>query len=548
MRQELERVFASADFDGSRRSRELLSFLVEESLAGRGESITQAGIATRVFGRGDDFDPVTDPIVRIQAGRLRRSLERYYLLSGKGNPVRIELPKGSYESVFRAATAAEAITRQRRPTDGAPRGDWPTVEIGSFDTSGEELGEAAEHFLDLLAGELNAYRTVRVALPRADRREPGPSPGRFVVNGRLRVQDGKVRVTARLADRSSGLQVWGDDFETTSTKRQWTKELDRVARVIAARLGSEEGVIVHLLTGELRKHDDVEPTTYNAILGAYDFFFRREPDTFARSLQALRDVVKAEPGCALAWTLLARLHVANHSLEASGLSTPIDEAVACAHTGVRLDPTCRIARCVLASTLVVRGEVEAARDQLSKALALNPESLVYLEMIGWLLTLCRDWQHGEALLRIATERNPCHLSHAAIGLWIAHLRRGEYQKAYRAAVDFRDPTFFWRALMRACCLGHLGRTAEARAEVAELLRRKPDFKARGRTLIGHFFKFPELTDPIVEGLAKAGLRLEGEVQAGRRPDREPRDRRPAPARPQPSGTKPGRRPQNRPRT
>ncbi|MVD21683.1 hypothetical protein D6U55_19590, partial [Vibrio cholerae] len=70
VREELERVFASADFDGSRRSRELLRFLVEESLAGRGDAVTQPMIATRVFGRRDDFDAVVDPIVRIQAGRL----------------------------------------------------------------------------------------------------------------------------------------------------------------------------------------------------------------------------------------------------------------------------------------------------------------------------------------------------------------------------------------------------------------------------------------------------------------------------------------------
>ena len=48
-----------------------------------------------------------DPIVRIQAGRLRRSLERYYLLSGKDDPVRIELPKGTYVPVFHSMARPE---------------------------------------------------------------------------------------------------------------------------------------------------------------------------------------------------------------------------------------------------------------------------------------------------------------------------------------------------------------------------------------------------------------------------------------------------------
>jgi hypothetical protein len=62
--------------------------------------------------------------------------------------------------------------------------------------------------------------------------------------------------------------------------------------------------------------------------------------------------------------------------------------------------------------------------------------------------------------------------------------------------------------MRASCLGLLGRVPEATAELAELLSDKPDFAARGRVLIGHYVKFPEVMDRVVEGLGRAGLRLE----------------------------------------
>src|SRR6185503_4526143 len=74
VRRQVARILASPDFDAPRRSREFLGFVVEEALAGRGELITQGSIAVRVFGRSDDFDATVDPIVRIQAGRLRRSL------------------------------------------------------------------------------------------------------------------------------------------------------------------------------------------------------------------------------------------------------------------------------------------------------------------------------------------------------------------------------------------------------------------------------------------------------------------------------------------
>ena len=99
--EQLERILASPDFDASRRCRALLRFLLEHTLAGRPQALTEAAIATRVFGRGVDYDPDLDPIVRIEAGRLRRSLERYYRRARPEDAVRIELPRGTYVPVAR---------------------------------------------------------------------------------------------------------------------------------------------------------------------------------------------------------------------------------------------------------------------------------------------------------------------------------------------------------------------------------------------------------------------------------------------------------------
>jgi tetratricopeptide (TPR) repeat protein len=225
------------------------------------------------------------------------------------------------------------------------------------------------------------------------------------------------------------------------------------------------------------------------------------------ALHALRQVVEEDPDCGLAWTRLGRLCLTNHTFEVTDIPTPVDEAITCAQRGVRVDPSSRRARCILASALLVKGELTAARRELEEALQLTPNSLVYLEMIGLLLTLVGDGERGPALIRAARERNPHCLPYASFGLWFDHLGRGEIEAAYQAALEYRDPTFFWRAAMRACCLGHLGRIAEAKAEVAELLLRKPDFSARGRILIGHYVKFPEVMNRVVDGLAKAGLTL-----------------------------------------
>lgn len=93
---ELEKVLASAFFDASDRNKRFLRFVVTEALAGRADHIKAYTIATVVFGRDASFDPQTDPIIRIEASRLRRALEHYYLTGGKDSAIRIEIPKGSY--------------------------------------------------------------------------------------------------------------------------------------------------------------------------------------------------------------------------------------------------------------------------------------------------------------------------------------------------------------------------------------------------------------------------------------------------------------------
>ena len=98
-RAELQRVMESPQFDCSERNRRFLKYVVDEVLSGRADRIKGYSIATTVFGRDVIFDPQLDPVVRMEARRLRRSLERFYLTGGSSN-IKIEMPKGSYVPLF----------------------------------------------------------------------------------------------------------------------------------------------------------------------------------------------------------------------------------------------------------------------------------------------------------------------------------------------------------------------------------------------------------------------------------------------------------------
>jgi adenylate cyclase len=510
VRRHLEHLLRSRDFDAPRRSRDFLVFIVEETLSGNAENLTQLAIATCVFQRKDDFDPLVDPIVRIQAGRLRLSLERYYLLGGKHEDVRIELPKGSYVPVFRKVAEAEPEEVPLRLSIAAPApSSWPSVAVRPLEggVSGE-VSEVARRFMDVLATELGRYRDVRVVVP-TDAEPPGSHrpASRFELRGRLRPNNRGFSVTARLLDTTTGEQAWGDEYHAVPVPGPADGALDDVARVIAARVAAEHGVIVQALAGEYLRQPAAVVGPYAAILRSHRFFFARDFQDWLPAVLALKEAVAREPEIALAWAQLARLYMINHSFELSDIPTPIDEAIGYASQAVRLDPSSMRLRCFLASGLLIKGELQSGRDELDDVLRLNPGSLVYLEIIGYLLALLGDWERGIGLVRQAMDRNPHRLPYGYLALWADHLRKGELEEAYACALEYRDPTFFWRSLIRACSLGHLGRSSEATAAAAELLREKPSFEERGRVLIGYYIKPAELQEQVVDGLRKAGLTL-----------------------------------------
>ena len=83
--QQLNRILDSPDFNGTKQQRAFLTYVVSQTMAGNSENVKGYTVATQVFGRNEDFDQAIDPIVSIQANKLRRALERYYLLSGRGD-------------------------------------------------------------------------------------------------------------------------------------------------------------------------------------------------------------------------------------------------------------------------------------------------------------------------------------------------------------------------------------------------------------------------------------------------------------------------------
>lgn len=106
--QQVHRTIHSATFRNALTLQQLFQFLADKAIAGSAEGLKEYTIGVEAFGRKQDFDPKTDPIVRVQIHRLRQKLKEYYDAEGSHDPILIEIPKGHYLPSFEALTASVA--------------------------------------------------------------------------------------------------------------------------------------------------------------------------------------------------------------------------------------------------------------------------------------------------------------------------------------------------------------------------------------------------------------------------------------------------------
>ena len=219
---QLKRILDSGDFRASDKQRKFLSFVVDETLEDRASQLKGYTIAVAVYGRTEKFDPQVDPIVRVEAGRLRRALEHFYLTAGEKDPVRIKIPKGGYVPTFHTVRIApsETQTHTSESEDSAlPTGPSVAVMPLINMNGDEEQAYFTDGLTEELTTELARYQdfqiiasqsTMRFKNQKVDPKEIGKDLGvQFLLTGSVRKDLKTVKVTIRLLDTSTAEQIWG---------------------------------------------------------------------------------------------------------------------------------------------------------------------------------------------------------------------------------------------------------------------------------------------------------------------------------------------------
>ena len=521
IRQQLAKILTSPQFVNSPNLRNFLSFIVEETLAGEAAGIKGYTVATQVLGRKADFDPNLDPIVRIQAGRLRRALEQYYGAQGKNEAVVIDVPKGSYVPVFRwvsrQKSAGVVIPKALKdPILMLPTG--PSVAVMPLlNLTGDRKQEYfTEGLAEELTSELARYQELRVIAyqstrrwtgKKIDARAAGQDLGvRFLVEGSIRKDAKTVKINLHVVDTLNGRRVWGEQYCRELKADNLIALQEEIAQQVAGRIGSLYGVILQTLSRESRRKPPETLETYEAFLRFYHHVTIMSPETFAETLEVLEQAVAREPESGFAWSLLAFLYGQSYSLHLAPLDAPLERALVAAQKGAALEPENQIARTALAHVYFFCNEQELFLAEAETALALNPNAAGLIGFLGWLLALYGEWERGLTILEKGIALNPHFPGWFHMAPFFYFFLQEQCEEAYQEAMAFQMPQLFWDPLLRAAALGRLGRKKEGARALAELLRLRPDFPANGPFLINCYAKFPYLIDGLLDGLLLVGLK------------------------------------------
>ncbi|MBB3527130.1 hypothetical protein [Rhizobium sp. BK456] len=285
VRVQLERILSSRDFGLPHLGRRFLQFIVEETLDGRGGYLKAFTIAQAVFGRDVYFDAQRDPCVRVQATRIRRELERYYLLAGPEDEVLITVPIGTYVPSFRIREVSDvqetAPAQKPQPT---PRNaiyarnavvtlpwQWlmtaatigvfvlaellvwldarnpattttkPSILVEPFEAvpSTPAVAAISEGLSYELVTKLVSLPDIVVKIDSTS----GKRDGLYLLQGTVLMAGQRLRSSARLVRRSDGAVVWAENYDDEIGKEPALDIQSDVAESIATSVARPLAVV-----------------------------------------------------------------------------------------------------------------------------------------------------------------------------------------------------------------------------------------------------------------------------------------------------------------
>ncbi len=488
------------------RLKSFFHFIVMETLEGRGDQLKEYVVGQYAFDKGDAFDPRNDPIVRVQARRLRARIARYYLEEGQADEIGIELPKGGYVPTFRRRDASQP--KRSVPATLVSRN---SVVVTPFDDISQDgsLAFLCSAISQEIISTLTRLEKLHVSVAArkrplnvdGDRQSSAASNAATIVGGSVQKLGNQLRITSQLIDASTGDFLWSESLNVKSDELSFEVQ-ETVARQIAEKLQaglSDTGwrMSSRQQPKNIAAHNLYQQARYN--------LDQRTEEGLLRAVELFDKVIAEDPqfaqayaGLANAYELLghygaiAPVEVWTKAPSNAGRAVLLDDSSSEAHTALahvkstqdwdwvgseqefrralELDPRNSTAHHWYAmSCLAPMGRLDEALQEMQVANALDPVSSIISRDLAMVYYFRREFDLALEQCDHTIALNP-HFPPAYWALGLVQEQRGEFDEAIAAlkrAIELspRSPRM----------KGSLGRTLalsgmrkEAEAVLAEL--------------------------------------------------------------------------------
>jgi TolB-like protein len=509
---QIQRIFRCPAFSVSDILRRFLSYIVDETLYGRSNTIKEYTIAVNVLNKPVSFKPQHDAIVRIHAGRLRRALNYYYKEQGIGDLIEITIPKGTYVPVFGNFQPVEPKPdAEPVPEIQQNSNDTITIAIMPFKTFEKDKSRLA--FADGLGQQLSAefgrfpdfsviayYTTRQLSLKNKEIHELASDFGaQFIVTGNVQFEARRLRVAVQLTDAHNGAQIWTELYHYNYAPSNLFEVADDLITHIIAALGDFNGLIIQQISKGLIRNKSGKP--YSVMLSWYhDFYATFNKGSFKKAYAAMEDAVEQDPANENAWAFLGELALLAFLFNQSTRGTPTIQGLKCAHNALKINPLSQHAHITLGMANIFLNNKQAALDSLEYALALNPNASGLIGIIGCLMICAGEYSRGIELIRESIERNKSYPSCFDLFVSLYHFKLKEYSLAYQQVEKSGISELVLNAVLRVSFLVNIGRKSEA----YEMMKVFKGFQINktwiSREQISRFLLDQDLVENLYDGL------------------------------------------------
>jgi TolB-like protein len=514
---QLQKIFRCPAFSVSDILRRFLTYIIEETLTGRSNTIKEYTIAVNVLNKPISFKPQHDAIVRIHAGRLRRALNYYYKDLGMGDEIEITVPKGSYVPVF-GNKHLNDLNHEPDPKQFQNEhiSDSITLVIMPFRTFETDISRLS--FADNLGQQLSSefgrfpdfslisyYTTQQLTSRNKEIHELASNFGaQYVITGNVQFEARRLRVAVQLTDAHSGAQIWTELYHRNYSSANLFEVGDNIVSCVTSVLGDFNGIIIQQMSRGLTKNK--YGNSYLTTLCWYnDFYSRFNEEIFKKAYSAMEYAVEQNPSNEIAWAFYGELSLLAFLFDQTTKEKPLIQGLRSARTALKINPLSQHGNITLALANIFLNNRQASIDALEYALTLNPNAVGSKGMIGCLMIAAGEYNRGIELIRKSMDLNKSHPALFKLFISLYHFKQREYSLAYQQADETGMPDLGLNIILRVSILSQMGRKAEADI-LAKSLKDHPLNRAWiSKDFIHRFLLDQDLVDQLYKGFKSSKI-------------------------------------------